>query len=836
MSRLIVKNLPENIKEARLREIFSNHGGEITDLKLCFTKKGVFRKFAFVGYKTDGDASTAVKSLNKTFIDTSKIVVEKCVNFGEETETARPWSKYSKGSSAFRRHTKEIEDRKSRIEELQSGRKKKTTKEKKNIVKDNSELEELKDDPKFQEFLSLHTGKGNKKMWCNEDGDVDSNQITASKAAEEKMKDVKKNDDNDDESSSEEESDSGDDSGLESTEGDDCVTIKMRGIPFKSKEIDVINFFKPTKVVDIRFAVNEQGKRSGYAFVDFPSSRDTKKAMKKDRAEMKGRYVELFLAPHKQNSSKSDKHANAEVADVSDTGRLFLRNLSYTCTEEDLRTLFSSYGNLVEVHLPIDKNSNKSTGFAFVTFMLPEHAMKAWQDLDGKIFQGRILHIIPGHDKKTIADSNSEGSYKKKKEGEKKALSGSAHNWNALFLGQNAVADVMADRLNKEKRDILDGDGASSVAVHMALGETELVNETKKFLQSYGVNLDVFGQAASARSKNIMLVKNLPPNTTREELFEIFSKHGDMGRLLMPPFGITAVVEYIEAAAAKKAFQNLAYSKFKHTPLYIEWAPVGVLSGEVTAKDEVEEDDKENEDSDEDDEAEEEDSEGKVLFVKNLNFDTNEAKLKAIFSSCGKVSEATIAKKKDAKREGSMLSMGYGFVKFKKVVDADKAIKNLQVVDLDGHKLELKRSHRETIAPKSSRKRAVEKKQTSSKIVVRNIPFEANVKEVRDLFSSFGVIKSIRLPKKMTGTGSHRGFAFVDFVTKQEAKRAFNALCLSTHLYGRRLVLEWAEDDESVDMLQQKTAQQYDQEVEAPHSKRKKQSLVSSLEGSNTNE
>ena len=221
--------------------------------------------------------------------------------------------------------------------------------------------------------------------------------------------------------------------------------------------------------------------------------------------------------------------------------------------------------------------------------------------------------------------------------------------------------------------------------------------------------------------------------------------------------------------------------------------------------------------------------------MKNLNFDTVEAKLKAIFSSCGKVTEATIAKKKDAKREGSMLSMGYGFVKFKKVSDADKAIKNLQGCDLDGHKLELKRSHRETIAPKASRKRAVEKKQTSSKIVVRNIPFEANVKEVRELFSSFGVIKSIRLPKKMTGTGSHRGFAFVDFVTKQEAKRAFNALCLSTHLYGRRLVLEWAEDDDSVDMLQQKTAKGFDQDLE-PQSKRTKNSLVSSLEGGNTNQ
>lgn len=36
--------------------------------------------------------------------------------------------------------------------------------------------------------------------------------------------------------------------------------------------------------------------------------------------------------------------------------------------------------------------------------------------------------------------------------------------------------------------------------------------------------------------------------------------------------------------------------------------------------------------------------------------------------------------------------------------------------------------------------------------------------------STFGELKTVRLPKKLTGTGSHRGFGFVDFLTKQDAK------------------------------------------------------------------
>lgn len=62
-------------------------------------------------------------------------------------------------------------------------------------------------------------------------------------------------------------------------------------------------------------------------------------------------------------------------------------------------------------------------------------------------------------------------------------------------------------------------------------------------------------------------------------------------------------------------------------------------------------------------------------------------------------------------------------------------------------------------------------KQTGTKILVRNIPFQAKQNEVRDVFKAFGELKSIRIPKKMTpGEDSHRGFGFVDFNSKSDAK------------------------------------------------------------------
>jgi multiple RNA-binding domain-containing protein 1 len=68
--------------------------------------------------------------------------------------------------------------------------------------------------------------------------------------------------------------------------------------------------------------------------------------------------------------------------------------------------------------------------------------------------------------------------------------------------------------------------------------------------------------------------------------------------------------------------------------------------------------------------------------------------------------------------------------------------------------------------------------------------------------STFGQVKRVTIPKKADGRS--RGFAFVEFLTKQEAKSALEALA-HTHLYGRHLVLDYAaQDDKSVEELREK--------------------------------
>uniref|UniRef100_A0A8C8DZI1 Probable RNA-binding protein 19 n=1 Tax=Oryzias sinensis TaxID=183150 RepID=A0A8C8DZI1_9TELE len=864
MSRLIVKNLPNGMKEERFSSMFAAFG-TVTDCSLKFTKDGKFRKFGFVGFKSEEDASRALKHFNKSFVDTSRVTVEICKAFGDPTK-GKAWSKHTQSTSsicfsAFIPKTSSM----SRFSDV--------------FIP--YFIPQLEEDQEFKEFLSVHQNRSQAPTWANDavqgaadpesgpakskkkkksasddylnfdsdqsededrsldDDDDDDHNDDDNNEAKEALKsglsdmdylrskmapieDTKDEDEDNDDDSAVQHADSAYESGdrentaktkpsSETTE----FTVKLRGVPFSVKEQQIKEFMTPLRPAAIRIGKNESGQRTGYVYVDLHSEEEVNKALKKNKDYIGGRYIEVFKVDHSGGKAKKDPKdkepdrnftrklkEDEEEEDVSETGRLFVRNLPYTCTEEDIRELFSKHGPLSEVLFPIDNLTKKPKGFAFVTYMIPENAVTALAQLDRHVFQGRMLHLLPSTVKKENPESSDAGgpgssSYKRQKDAKNKASSSSSHNWNTLFLGTNAVADAIAEKYNTTKSQVLDHESKGSLAVRMALGETQIVQETRQFLLENSVSLDSFSQAAAARSTTVILVKNLPAGVTTSELEELFSPHGSLGRVLLPPSGLTAIIEFLEPTEAKRAFTRLAYSKFHHVPLYLEWAPVGVF---VADQQKTEKKDLEKEDEEED---EEEDAvPGSTLFIKNLSFITTEEKLQETFSKCGKVKFCSISKKKD--KSGKLLSMGYGFVQYQSAEGAQKALRQLQHCCVDDHKLELK------ISDKTSRKKKqAEKKQTGSKILVRNVPFQATVREIRELFCTFGELKTVRLPKKAAGSGNHRGFGFVDFITKQDAKKAFAALCHSTHLYGRRLVLEWADAEETVEALRRKTAEHY---------------------------
>merc|ERR1712168_158575 len=168
MSRIIVKGLPKNIKEQRLKTTFEIHG-VITDCSMKYTKDGVFRKFAFIGFQKEESAKLAVDYFNNTFIDTSKISVQIANNFGDANKP-RAWSKYSRDSSAYQKMIQKLEEKKNK-EDKNKLKKSNVKEKKKNVKKEAMDelLGELKDDPLFLEFLELNENRSKKLAWRNED-------------------------------------------------------------------------------------------------------------------------------------------------------------------------------------------------------------------------------------------------------------------------------------------------------------------------------------------------------------------------------------------------------------------------------------------------------------------------------------------------------------------------------------------------------------------------------------------------------------------------------------------------------------------------------------------
>ena len=175
--------------------------------------------------------------------------------------------------------------------------------------------------------------------------------------------------------------------------------------------------------------------------------------------------------------------------------------------------------------------------------------------------------------------------------------------WNASFLRSDTVVSALADKLQVDKGDIMDHN-ESGMAVRLALGETKLIEENKAYFKEHGINVDleslksITSASGGKRSSTTILVKNLPYETTEEDLTKTFANYGIIAKLLLPPSRAVAIIEYSAPGEARKAFKKLAYTKFKHVPLYLEWAPEGIVKeggGEKKAEEKKEEEGEEEE-------------------------------------------------------------------------------------------------------------------------------------------------------------------------------------------------------------------------------------------------
>lgn len=79
--------------------------------------------------------------------------------------------------------------------------------------------------------------------------------------------------------------------------------------------------------------------------------------------------------------------------DIRDTYSLLVLNISFRTTVDDLYELFDRYGKVVDVHIPRDRRTGESRGFAFVRYKYADEAQKAVDKLAGKNVDGREIMV-----------------------------------------------------------------------------------------------------------------------------------------------------------------------------------------------------------------------------------------------------------------------------------------------------------------------------------------------------------------------------------------------------------------------------------------------------------
>ncbi len=99
------------------------------------------------------------------------------------------------------------------------------------------------------------------------------------------------------------------------------------------------------------------------------------------------------------NKPLSKAKALPTVGDTGEMKALFIGNVAYKASEEDIRELFSKYGEVLAVRLVIDKRSGRPRGYGFVE-MAASGADKAIAELNDVDFAGRMLKVNVANERK----------------------------------------------------------------------------------------------------------------------------------------------------------------------------------------------------------------------------------------------------------------------------------------------------------------------------------------------------------------------------------------------------------------------------------------------------
>ncbi|XP_039099617.1 RNA-binding protein 28 [Hyaena hyaena] len=183
------------------------------------------------------------------------------------------------------------------------------------------------------------------------------------------------------------------------------LTLFVGRLPPSARSEQLEELFSQVGPVKQCFVVTEKGSKAcrGFGYVTFSMLEDVQKALK-EITTFEGCKINVTVAKKKlrkkskekgenENSESPKKELKPKKPKVADKkARLIIRNLSFKCSEDDLKTVFAQYGAVLEVNIP-RKPDGKMRGFAFVQFKNLLEAGKALKSMNMKEIKGRTVAV-----------------------------------------------------------------------------------------------------------------------------------------------------------------------------------------------------------------------------------------------------------------------------------------------------------------------------------------------------------------------------------------------------------------------------------------------------------
>ena len=165
-------------------------------------------------------------------------------------------------------------------------------------------------------------------------------------------------------------------------------TAFVSNLLFDVTEDELKAHFNDCDINEIHIVRDFKFKLKNYAYVEFSKSDDVKKALQLDRKDLNGKSV--FVSEY--GKSKKSAATKPRYPDRLSETTVFVSNLKFTSTRDEIKELFEKHGSVKEVRKTLD-GKGRPRGFAYVEFEEAASARAAIRNLDNLLFKGRPLCV-----------------------------------------------------------------------------------------------------------------------------------------------------------------------------------------------------------------------------------------------------------------------------------------------------------------------------------------------------------------------------------------------------------------------------------------------------------